>query len=182
MSKPRRKSDASSRADYKSDLKPVWCAGCGDFGALAALHRAMAELQLEPGTPSSSRHRLLLAAARLRRDVRLQRRPRPGAPARDRRQGLAPGAQGHRRRRRRRRDRDRRQPFPSLRAPQPRHRVPPDGQRDLRPHQGPGRAHDAHRRQDEVHVLGQPRSPPSTRASSRSPSARRGSGAASRAT
>jgi 2-oxoglutarate/2-oxoacid ferredoxin oxidoreductase subunit beta len=35
-------------SDYKSDLKPVWCAGCGDFGALAALHRAMAKLQLEP--------------------------------------------------------------------------------------------------------------------------------------
>ena len=35
-------------ADYKTDLKPVWCAGCGDFGALAALHRAMAKLQLSP--------------------------------------------------------------------------------------------------------------------------------------
>jgi 2-oxoglutarate ferredoxin oxidoreductase subunit beta len=35
-------------ADYKSDLKPVWCAGCGDYGALAALHRAMAKLQLSP--------------------------------------------------------------------------------------------------------------------------------------
>jgi 2-oxoglutarate ferredoxin oxidoreductase subunit beta len=35
-------------ADYKSDLKPVWCAGCGDYGALAALHRAMAKLQLTP--------------------------------------------------------------------------------------------------------------------------------------
>jgi 2-oxoglutarate ferredoxin oxidoreductase subunit beta len=35
-------------ADYKSDLKPVWCAGCGDFGALASLHRAMAKLQLPP--------------------------------------------------------------------------------------------------------------------------------------
>ena len=35
-------------ADYKSDLKPVWCAGCGDFGALASLHRAMAKRQLEP--------------------------------------------------------------------------------------------------------------------------------------
>jgi 2-oxoglutarate ferredoxin oxidoreductase subunit beta len=34
--------------DYKSDLKPVWCAGCGDFGALASLYRAMAKLQLEP--------------------------------------------------------------------------------------------------------------------------------------
>jgi 2-oxoglutarate ferredoxin oxidoreductase subunit beta len=35
-------------ADYKSDLKPVWCAGCGDYGALAGLHRAMARLQLQP--------------------------------------------------------------------------------------------------------------------------------------
>ena len=35
-------------ADYKTDLKPVWCPGCGDFGVLACLHRAMAELQLEP--------------------------------------------------------------------------------------------------------------------------------------
>lgn len=35
-------------ADYKSELKPVWCAGCGDYGALAALHRAMAKLQLAP--------------------------------------------------------------------------------------------------------------------------------------
>ncbi|MHB0969870.1 MAG: 2-oxoacid:ferredoxin oxidoreductase subunit beta [Thermoanaerobaculia bacterium] len=34
--------------DYKSDLKPVWCPGCGDFGVLTALHRAMAELQLDP--------------------------------------------------------------------------------------------------------------------------------------
>jgi len=37
-----------SPADYKSDLKPVWCAGCGDYGALAALHRAMSRLQLVP--------------------------------------------------------------------------------------------------------------------------------------
>jgi 2-oxoglutarate/2-oxoacid ferredoxin oxidoreductase subunit beta len=34
--------------DYKTDLKPVWCAGCGDFGALTALYRAMAELQWIP--------------------------------------------------------------------------------------------------------------------------------------
>ncbi len=33
---------------YKSDLKPVWCAGCGDFGALTGVYRAMAELQWEP--------------------------------------------------------------------------------------------------------------------------------------
>jgi 2-oxoglutarate ferredoxin oxidoreductase subunit beta len=34
--------------DYKSDLKPVWCPGCGDFGVLNSLYRAMAELRLEP--------------------------------------------------------------------------------------------------------------------------------------
>jgi 2-oxoglutarate ferredoxin oxidoreductase subunit beta len=33
---------------YKTDLKPVWCAGCGDFGALTGVYRAMAELQWEP--------------------------------------------------------------------------------------------------------------------------------------
>jgi len=33
---------------YKSDLGPVWCPGCGDFGVLNALYRAMAELQIEP--------------------------------------------------------------------------------------------------------------------------------------
>jgi 2-oxoglutarate ferredoxin oxidoreductase subunit beta len=33
---------------YKTDLKPVWCPGCGDYGVLNALYRAMAELQLEP--------------------------------------------------------------------------------------------------------------------------------------
>ncbi len=33
--------------DYKSDLKPVWCPGCGDFGVLNSLYRAFAELQYE---------------------------------------------------------------------------------------------------------------------------------------
>ncbi len=35
-------------ASYKTDLKPVWCAGCGDFGVLTGVYRAMAELQLKP--------------------------------------------------------------------------------------------------------------------------------------
>ena len=35
-------------ADYKSGLKPIWCAGCGDYGVVNALYRALAELQLEP--------------------------------------------------------------------------------------------------------------------------------------
>ena len=26
--------------DYKSDEKPTWCPGCGDFGVLNAVYRA----------------------------------------------------------------------------------------------------------------------------------------------
>ncbi|WP_135080655.1 2-oxoacid:ferredoxin oxidoreductase subunit beta [Terasakiella sp. SH-1] len=32
--------------DYKSDYKPVWCPGCGDFSVLAAITKALAELQI----------------------------------------------------------------------------------------------------------------------------------------
>ncbi len=34
--------------DFKSDLKPIWCPGCGDYGVLAATYRAFAELGLDP--------------------------------------------------------------------------------------------------------------------------------------
>jgi 2-oxoglutarate ferredoxin oxidoreductase subunit beta len=34
--------------DYKSDLKPIWCAGCGDFGVLNALYKAMSICGLDP--------------------------------------------------------------------------------------------------------------------------------------
>ena len=34
--------------DYKTDLKPVWCPGCGDYGVLNALYRSLAKLQIEP--------------------------------------------------------------------------------------------------------------------------------------
>lgn len=40
--------DFSDPNTFKSDLKPIWCPGCGDFGVLAAAYRAMAELQLDP--------------------------------------------------------------------------------------------------------------------------------------
>jgi len=33
--------------DYKSDINPVWCPGCGHFSVLAAITRALAELQLK---------------------------------------------------------------------------------------------------------------------------------------
>jgi len=34
--------------DFKSDLKPIWCPGCGDFGVLTALYRALAEIGRPP--------------------------------------------------------------------------------------------------------------------------------------
>jgi 2-oxoglutarate ferredoxin oxidoreductase subunit beta len=34
--------------DYRSDLKPIWCPGCGDFGVLTALHRALAAIGRPP--------------------------------------------------------------------------------------------------------------------------------------
>ena len=35
-------------ADYKSQLKPIWCPGCGDFGVLQALYRALTAIGSEP--------------------------------------------------------------------------------------------------------------------------------------
>ena len=35
---------ALTAQDFKSDLKPIWCPGCGDFSVLAALPKALAEL------------------------------------------------------------------------------------------------------------------------------------------
>jgi len=31
-------------ADFKSDVKPIWCPGCGDYAVLSAVTKAMAEL------------------------------------------------------------------------------------------------------------------------------------------
>lgn len=33
---------------YKSDLKPIWCPGCGDYGVLQALYRALAAIGRPP--------------------------------------------------------------------------------------------------------------------------------------
>jgi 2-oxoglutarate ferredoxin oxidoreductase subunit beta len=35
-------SDTFTANDFKSDLKPVWCPGCGDFAVLNAVYRALA--------------------------------------------------------------------------------------------------------------------------------------------
>lgn len=32
--------------DYKSDYKPVWCPGCGDYSVLASITKALAELKI----------------------------------------------------------------------------------------------------------------------------------------
>ena len=49
---------------YKSELKPIWCPGCGDYGVLSALYRALAnvgrpphEIALVSGIGCSSRIR-----------------------------------------------------------------------------------------------------------------------------
>lgn len=34
--------------DYKTDAKPIWCPGCGDFAVLAGLYQAFAALEMDP--------------------------------------------------------------------------------------------------------------------------------------
>ena len=34
--------------DFKSDLKPIWCPGCGDFGVVTAITRALANIARPP--------------------------------------------------------------------------------------------------------------------------------------
>jgi 2-oxoglutarate ferredoxin oxidoreductase subunit beta len=34
--------------EWKSDLKPIWCPGCGDFGVLNSTLKAVSELRLDP--------------------------------------------------------------------------------------------------------------------------------------
>ena len=33
---------------YKTDLHPIWCPGCGDFGVLSSLYQALAKLRIDP--------------------------------------------------------------------------------------------------------------------------------------
>lgn len=47
-SKPELQIRALAHKDYKSEYKPVWCAGCGDFGVLNALAKSLAALRLPP--------------------------------------------------------------------------------------------------------------------------------------
>ncbi len=34
--------------DYKSDVHPIWCPGCGDFGVLSSFYKAISELHVPP--------------------------------------------------------------------------------------------------------------------------------------
>ena len=34
--------------EYKSKVKPVWCPGCGDFGVLGSITKALSGLQIQP--------------------------------------------------------------------------------------------------------------------------------------
>ena len=48
MGKPQPIPTGHAAKDYKSDVKPIWCPGCGHFGVQAALFRALAQLDLPP--------------------------------------------------------------------------------------------------------------------------------------
>jgi 2-oxoglutarate ferredoxin oxidoreductase subunit beta len=37
-----------SVAEYKSEVKPIWCPGCGDYGVLSAFYKALVNLDLAP--------------------------------------------------------------------------------------------------------------------------------------
>ena len=34
--------------DFKGPVDPDWCAGCGDFGVLSSIQKALVELQIQP--------------------------------------------------------------------------------------------------------------------------------------
>ena len=34
--------------DYKSVIEPVWCPGCGDYGVLASVEKALLNLEIAP--------------------------------------------------------------------------------------------------------------------------------------
>ena len=40
--------DIYQAKDFKSDLKPIWCPGCGDFGVVQAIYRALANIGRAP--------------------------------------------------------------------------------------------------------------------------------------
>ena len=45
---PDAEAPALTAASYKSDYKPIWCPGCGDYTVLSSITKALAMLQLRP--------------------------------------------------------------------------------------------------------------------------------------
>lgn len=43
-----RGADVFVAKDFKSELKPIWCPGCGDFGVVQAIYRALASIGRPP--------------------------------------------------------------------------------------------------------------------------------------
>ena len=39
---------AFTKKDFQSELKPIWCPGCGDFGVLSAIYQALAAVGVPP--------------------------------------------------------------------------------------------------------------------------------------
>ena len=148
----------TTMADLKGKVDPDWCPGCGDFGVLAAVQKALVELQIPnhdvatisgigcssnfPGLHQHLRH-AHPAWALARRGHGLQ----DGEPRHD-------GA-GHRRRRRRLRHR--RQSLHAHHAPQRRSALHRHGQPDLRPHHRSNLAHQPPGHEDQEHALWQRR-------------------------
>ena len=63
-------------SDYKSDVPPVWCPGCGDYTVLLSIAKAMAQLELVPeetvvvfGTTDAQLARKLVGAIKKQRSV-----------------------------------------------------------------------------------------------------------------
>lgn len=48
MNTVKRSVEEYTAKDYKSDLKPIWCPGCGDFGVVQAIYRALANVGRPP--------------------------------------------------------------------------------------------------------------------------------------
>ena len=78
--------------DFKPEVAPDWCPGCGDFGVLTGLFQACADLQIQP-------HDLLVVSgigcssnlARFHPRIRRAQPSRSGAPLCDREQAGQPG-------------------------------------------------------------------------------------------
>ena len=172
-----------TRRDYEGAMSTL-CAGCGHDSVTAAIIQAFWELEPAPRAAREAlRHRLLVeddGVLRQRR-ARLQRRARPHAVDRDRRERRQPGPALHRRVRRRRLAVDRLRPVRARDPPQREHALHLREQRRLRPHQGPVLGLRRHRHQVEE-GRGEPAGADRSRASPRSASAARSSRAASRAT